>query len=221
MGVEVIGQAVASAGVDRSRVKLVFASAYGELQTAFDQMEMMASADGRLSPARFKNSVHNTATGLLSIAFGNQGFCTALAAGESSFAAAVLEGLVLLDQDGGEAVVAVADDVPAEPFRGPGRPGFAPLGLALCLAAEPTAGGAPPLARIEGFPSPSPPGTHAQGLAAGVADVPAGFVGNPAAAGLPLLAAVLRGRSGWVPLALGGGVGALGVEVVAGRGWRP
>lgn len=214
MGIEVIGQAVASAGVDRSRVGLVFASAYGELETAFDQMEMMAGADGRLSPARFKNSVHNTATGLLSIAFGNRGFSTALAAGDRSFAAGLVEGLALLDQEGGAVVVAVADDVPAEAFRGAGRPAFSPLGLALCLAADPLpAGAAAPLARLEG-----PVRAGGRAAASGPGAVPAAFAGNPAAASLPLLAALLGRSSGWVPIEPGPAEEALGVVVTAGAG---
>jgi hypothetical protein len=216
MGVEVIGQAVTAAGVDRSRVKIVFASAYGELQTAFDQMEMMESADGRLSPARFKNSVHNTATGLLSIAFHNPGFSTALAAGGASFASGLLEVLVLLDQEGGEAVVAVADDVPDALFRRSDAPGFAPLGLAICLAADPVAAGPAPALGCLGALSRSCGAVPAAGPEA----VPPAFAGNPAAAGLPLLAALLSGASGWVPVELGV-ADPLGVSVEAAAGARP
>jgi hypothetical protein len=213
MGIEVIGQAATSARVDRGLVGLVFASAYGELETAFDQMEMMAGADGRLSPARFKNSVHNTATGLLSIAFGNRGFGTAIAAGDRSFAAGLLEGLVLLDQEGGAVVVAVADDVPPAAFRGAGRPAFSPLGLALCLAAAPLPpGSATPLGRLEG-----PARAGGLPVVPGAGAVPESFAGNPAAAGLPLVAALLGRASGWVPIELGATEDPLGV-VVAGDG---
>jgi len=191
IGAEVISQAATQDGVDLSTVKLVFGSAYGEFQTAVDQMEMMEGADGRLSPARFKNSVHNTVTGLLSIALRNRGFGTAVAAGSATFAMSLLEALALLDSEGGEVVVAVADDLPAAPFYR-GRP-FAPLGVAFCLAAEPGASGG---ARIGGL-------GRAEVDDGWLEAIPAELLGNPAAAALPLVRALQERQPARVPVELG------------------
>lgn len=190
MGGEVIGQALSAAEVELEQVKLIFGSAYGEFQTAVAQLEMIESEDGRLSPARFKNSVHNTVTGLLSIALKNQGFGTAIASGEATFAMVLLEALTLLELEGGTVVAAVADEPPPPPFHEKAR--FAPLGFAVCLGAE----GAEPkgmatvrdLRRRADFDTPSLPPTLAK---------------NPAAAGFPLLEALLGGYSGAVALELG------------------
>lgn len=191
MGAEVIGQSIAPAGVNESTAKLVFGSAYGEFQTAVDQMEMMASDDGRLSPSRFKNSVHNTVTGLLSIALKNRGFGTAIAAGSTTLAMCLLEGLSLLDQEGGEVVIAVADSAPDEVFRR-GRPSFLPLGVAFCLTVEPKESSLGRLFDLE----------RAEESSTWLQPVPDALRGNPAAAGLPLLNAVVRGEAGRVPVDL-------------------
>jgi len=188
MGLEVMGQAARNGSADLSKAGMIFGSAFGEIQTAVAQLEMMEE-QGRLSPMRFKNSVHNTATGLLSIAFENRGFSTAIAGGPLTVASCLLEGLVLLDHQGGEAVVGVADDSLVEPLCG--FPAFAPLGVAFCLSSDEPESGA--MGRISGY-----------GRSGDLEDpkVPDEVRHNPAAAGLPLLAALVERRSGTVPLAL-------------------
>lgn len=191
MGAEVIGQAMDQAAVDSSKAKLIFGSAYGEFQTAVDQMEMIASDDGRLSPSRFKNSVHNTVTGLLSIALKNRGFGTAIAAGPMTLAMCLLEGLALLDQEGGEVVVAVADTEPAAEFRRERQP-FEPFGIGFCLTVEPTGSSFGRLSKFGRTDAPS----------ASLETIPEMLRGNPAAAGLPLLNAVFKGEAGAIPIEL-------------------
>lgn len=189
IGLEVMGQAARRGGADLSRAAMIFGSAHGEVRTAFEQFRMMEEPGGRLSPVRFKSSVHNTATGLLSIAFENRGFSTALAAGGATFAMCLLEGLALLDRQGGEAVIGLADDVLEEPFcQGPV---YRPLGVALSLAAERPDRGA--LAQLADFGYGEP--LAEVRLAEDVRH-------NPTAAGLPLLEAVCRGRTERVPLEL-------------------
>jgi hypothetical protein len=210
IGLDVMGQAATRGGADLSTACLVYGSAFGEFRTAIDQLRMMEEPEGRLSPARFKNSVHNTATGILSIAFENREPGTAISGGRSTFAMCVLEALLLLDHRGGTVVVGVADDSLEVPLcRGPA---FAPLGVALCLVGEMTLGGNP-------FPrkgvSPGPPSPKA------LTDFP-NFTGqlawlerggpndhhsvaeelrhNPASAGLPLVEALLARRAGRVSL---------------------
>ncbi len=192
MGIEVVCQAARRGGIDLATAAVVFGSAFGEARTAFDQLRMMEeNPGGRLSPARFKNSVHNTAIGLLSIAFENRGFSTALAGGDQTFAMSLLEGLLLLDRQGGCAVVGVADDALDEPLCR--TPEIRPLGLALALTVE-RPGEGPVLGRLTGL---------GRGEGAEPAEVAGAFRHNPSAAGLPLIEALLRGRAGRIPLELG------------------
>ncbi|MEM7608922.1 MAG: beta-ketoacyl synthase chain length factor, partial [Myxococcota bacterium] len=73
MAVECAHRAVHAAGFDLAHTATVFGSQHGEIQIAVDQMVMMEDGEGQISPARFKNSVHNTAAGLFSITAENKG----------------------------------------------------------------------------------------------------------------------------------------------------
>lgn len=114
--VDAAGQAIADASLDASDVALVFGSAHGEMQIAIDQMDMMREGDGVISPARFKNSVHNTAAGLLSIATKNRGFATAIAAGDETVATSLLEAWMVVQDGDCSAVLVVADEALPPPL---------------------------------------------------------------------------------------------------------
>ncbi len=191
MAIDVASQAASQAGASLDRVAMVFGSALGEVQTAIDQMAMVESEDGLLSPTRFKNSVHNTASGLLSIASQNRGFSTAIAAGSETVAMCLLEAMALLEAEGGQVVVALADEPVPEPFVDESRR-YDALALSFCLAAEPAAAGV--LGTLEAF---------GRRRFEGEVEVPERVARNPIAAGIPLLRAVLAGASGRVPLELG------------------
>ncbi len=96
MSIDAATEAAKSADLALDQFACVFGSAHGEIQIAVDQMEMMHEGEGQISPARFKNSVHNTAGGLFSIAAKNRGFSTAIAAGPDTFAACLLESALLI-----------------------------------------------------------------------------------------------------------------------------
>jgi hypothetical protein len=210
IGLDVMGQAATRGGADLSTACLVYGSAFGEFRTAIDQLHMMEEPEGRLSPARFKNSVHNTATGILSIAFENREPGTAISGGRSTFAMCVLEALLLLDRGGGTVVVGVADDSLEEPLcQGPA---FAPLGVAICLVAEGEYGGNPFPGKVV---SPGPPSPKAsmhfsrnsgqlawleRGGPHECQSVAEELRHNPASAGLPLIEALLARRAGRVSL---------------------
>ncbi|MFT5354341.1 MAG: 3-oxoacyl-(acyl-carrier-protein) synthase [Polyangiales bacterium] len=111
MAVHCVDSAIESSGLPKDGCATVFGSEHGEIQIAIDQMAMMQDGEGRISPARFKNSVHNTAAGLFSIAAKNQGFTTALAAGADTFPLSLLEGMaLLLAGDAKHAIIVVADE---------------------------------------------------------------------------------------------------------------
>ena len=71
-------------------VPVVFASRWGEIGTTFSLFRQFAD-EGEMSPAAFSVSVHNAAPGAFSILTGNHAPYTAIAAGERSFEAGLME----------------------------------------------------------------------------------------------------------------------------------
>ena len=208
MAVEVCTQAGRQAEADLSEVASVFGSAYGEIQIAFEQLEMIRQ-EGVPSPARFKNSVHNTASGHVSIATGNTGFSTAIAAGWSTVAMSFLEAWVWLETHGGAVIVCVADEPLPEYLTD--EPPYEPLGVGLHLSAEPTAlamGRLSAMRRVERVQGDVAPEGRQRDAA-----VPRRFAGNPCSAVLPLLEALLDRRSGTVPLEPGEDAWCVDVEI--------
>ena len=195
MLVEVASQATAAAGFDGSQVATIFGSVSGEIQIAIAQLDMMRDGDGTVSPARFKNSVHNTAAGIFSIAHDNHGFTTALAGDEDTLAMCLIEAFGLLHAGSEEVVVAVGDEAlprPLDRFYD-----YRPLavGFALSRSPRPNARG-----RI-GLPRPLDPSETGAAVSAGdeISCMPTGadarLLANPCAAALPLLKAVDQGLS--------------------------
>ncbi|MEY4513481.1 MAG: hypothetical protein RLZZ450_5603 [Pseudomonadota bacterium] len=82
--------ALDDAGREPEHMHVIFASAFGEIGTAEALLSEAYEQDGS-SPARFRNSVHNTAAGLLSISTKNHLSCTAVAAGWETVPMALLE----------------------------------------------------------------------------------------------------------------------------------
>ncbi|MCA9583099.1 MAG: beta-ketoacyl synthase chain length factor, partial [Myxococcales bacterium] len=116
-------------------VATVFGSTHGEIQIAVEQMQMMHEGDGKISPARFKNSVHNTGAGIYSIATRNKGFTTSIAGGWETFANSLLEAQALLTAGHERVIVAVADE--PIPVAMDANFHFDGLGAALVLEREP------------------------------------------------------------------------------------
>jgi hypothetical protein len=191
---EVVEQAASEAGLDVRTVPTVYGSSLGEIETMCILLRMLYEEEGKLSPNRFKNSVHNAASGLLSIATSNTAFTTAIAGGERSFETSLLETWAYVDENGGSAILAVADDRPPEPLDKLGDHGA--LAIAFALSAEP---GDEPHLRLSNF-------RRAGGPIEARARVPKELAPNCAAAGLELLEAVLARRAGTISLALPGRV---------------
>lgn len=137
---EVAAQACARGGADPTSCATIYGSALGEFDTMVTLLDSIFRGDGQLSPMRFKNSVHNAASGLGSIGQGNRGFSTALAAGRRTFEASMIEAIALASAQGGDVVVSVADDSLPAPFDAlASRDG---LGVGICLRTERPASGA-------------------------------------------------------------------------------
>lgn len=185
IAIEVASQAVDDAGFSLNDCAMVFASAYGELNIAIAQLRMMRTGDGIVSPAMFKNSVHNTAAGVFAIAAKNRGFTTALAAGDHSLGAALMEAYALLATGEREVVVALADESLPEPLLSQIDGGkFESLGVSFALSLE---RGLKPWAEISGL-----------GPVGGGAAMPVkpGLRANPVSAALGLLERIHHGPAG-------------------------
>ncbi len=191
MAVEALAQAARQSEVDLRKVPTVFGSANGEIQIAFQQLDMIEQ-DGVPSPARFKNSVHNTASGHVSIAAGNMAFSTALAAGGATFAMCLLEAWAWLQARPGEVIVSVADESLPEHLSSVGQ--YDSMGIAFCLSSGPSAGkNLGCIADLGRSQEPVP-----------MPVIPKRLACNPMAAGIALMEAVHHGRSGIVPVQVGG-----------------
>jgi len=184
---EVVDQAASDGGADVATVPTVYGSSLGEIETMVTLLRMLYEEQGKLSPNRFKNSVHNAASGLVSIGTGNTSFSTAIAGGDRSFEVSLLEAWALLAERGGAVVVAVADDAPPEPLDQLGD--YGALAVGLCLSADPP-GARAKLSDLRAAEAP-------QARAA----IPDDLRGNCASAALELLDAVQSGRAGTVSVA--------------------
>ncbi len=161
MVAEVFAQAAELASVERGEAGVVFASAFGEIQTTGTLLSALTRDPGDpLSPVRFHNSVHNTPTGYVSIATANRGFNTALAAGRGSVAMALLEAATVLAAGRCDSVVVAIAEEPLPAPLDASCDRYAPLAVGLALARD---GDGPRFtlsrsapgeaARLEGFPS--------------------------------------------------------------------
>ena len=93
LALEVAAQAVAQAGVDATTLLSVFTSAQGDLGITDHVCSALARAPLALSPTKFLNSVHNTASGCWTMSAGCMQPSTAVSAHLHSFAAGLLEAL--------------------------------------------------------------------------------------------------------------------------------
>lgn len=206
---EAADQATRDAGEDPKAIASVYGSDYGEIETMIVLLDTIFRGDGQLSPMRFKNSVHNAASGLCSIGQGNTSFSTALAAGKRTFEASMLEAMALLDERGGSVVVSVADDVLPEPLVA--LEGWEGLAVGIVLARE-----APPekviatLGDLALDETVTPRATRFCGHPLGERRVT-----TTAAAAVPLFEALVDRRAGRISLAPGEAA-ALSVSVVPG-----
>jgi hypothetical protein len=190
-------EAMQAAEVDPAGIATVIGSAVGEAETMIGLLNQMWRDKTPMSPAAFTVSVHNAASGLLSISCRNQGYATSLAADEDTPAAALLEAIGLVLAGEGPVLVVCADEpIPESLARA--APSWDLAAGAVVLAA-----GAAPRRRAEL--------AIVCGREATLAPAPLepGVAQNPQAGLLDLIDAVQRGRPGCVALDRGTGRGFL------------
>lgn len=127
-------RALQDAGAAASQVHVVFASAFGEIGTA-ELMLRQAFEENAASPARFRQSVHNTAPGLMSISTSNCLPSTAIAAGWNTVAMGLCEANAQL-ADGAERVLLVFAEEQV-PLALSDEHAYAALGAAFVLCRHP------------------------------------------------------------------------------------
>jgi hypothetical protein len=186
-------EALAGSGIAAADAAPVCASSSGDGEIVVQIMSALAQPAREVSPTRFHNSVHNAAAGYWSIACGSRRGAVTLCAHDASFGAALLEAAALIHAGEGAVLLLVYDLPYPEPLLS-ARPIREPLALALALRGEACAAA---LARwrVEAAPGP-----------ATIAAMPIPeLASNPAAQALPLLAALARGETACLGVALGGG----------------
>lgn len=191
---DVAAGAMTAAGVDPAAVPTVVGSSIGEASTMIGLLDQMVREEEPMSPAAFTMSVHNAASGLISISNKNRGYTTSIAADEDTPAAALMEGLGLLVTRG-QPVVVVCGDEAAPADLVPESRRWSLLAAALVLV-----------------PASHPSGRRMRLLGPGEATLPRaqveqGIARNPVVGMVDLVDALLRGTPGLARLDRGDGAG--------------
>jgi len=192
---DAFADAALSADVPLASVSSVFGSSLGEVSTMLTVLEQLTRGED-LSPMHFATSVHNTASGMVSISNVNRGFTTALSADFDTVGAALCEASGLLAAHGEPVVVVCADERSPERFV---AEEFAFDMLAAAIVLEPKQPGRPALARI-GVPS-----LRTEAPRVPVAPLSPRLARNPQVGLVDLVGAILAGS--WGDVALDRGLG--------------
>ena len=131
----------------------VFASRHGELQRTVELLQALARHEP-LSPTDFSLSVHNSAAGLFSIARRDRSPATAVAAGDDTLAAGLIEGFGMLAEGMPQVLVVYADAPPPEPYAGRVVAQQAAFAAALLLRPDALGEGRCRLAKVRGRAAP-------------------------------------------------------------------
>jgi hypothetical protein len=186
LAIGIASEALAHSGRDPETMAMVFASSGGDGDTVHEILCVLATDGREVSPTRFHNSVHNAPAGYWAVATGSCEPSTSLCAYDASFTAGLLDAAAQATVED-RPVTLVAYDLPyPEPLHGV-RPIVDLAGLALVLTPWPTERSFASLAITPGLPGKAPTpmaDARLERLRAG----------NPAARGLPLLAAIAGGR---------------------------
>ncbi|MBA3455020.1 MAG: beta-ketoacyl synthase chain length factor [Deltaproteobacteria bacterium] len=148
----------------------VFATCQGEIQTA-DMLIADFRANAMVSSARFALSVHNTPSGLYSVATGSTAPSTTIT-GSNAIAAGWLEAALTALEADGNVILSIADEPVPAVFQGPSEP----AGVAAAFLLAPAAGGSSPgrSAQLVMTPSTDDVEVHALDVLARAADAASG-----------------------------------------------
>lgn len=189
-------EALAEAGQDAAAMATVFTSSGGDGDTIDAILTVLAGPQREISPTRFHNSVHNAPSGYWALACAATAPSTSLCGFDGSFAVGLLDAAAQCLADR-RPVTVISYDLPYPAPLDAIRPIQAIFGVALVLTPEP---GPRSLASLSM--------RLCQGNASGTMLADPGLEAlrraNPAARGLPLLAAIA------------GGGGTVGIEGIAG-----
>ena len=128
-------EAFKNAGRDAAAAATVFASSSGEGETLHQMCETLASADRDVSPTRFHNSVHNTASGYWGIATRSHEASTSICCYDASFVAGLIETAAQVAASGKPVALISYDQPYPEPLQSV-RPLVASFAAALVLAPQ-------------------------------------------------------------------------------------
>lgn len=192
------GEALAASGLEPKAVASVFGSALGEASTMIHLLDQMWLEAGALSPMRFTTSVHNAASGMLSIATANRGLTTSLGADFDTPAMALLEGIGVALSARTPVIVCCADEAPPKGLvTQHGEGGWELLAVAIAIGPPELASASS--ARLRDV-SLEPAGQPAPTIGESIA-------GNPAVGLLDLALAIQAGATGRIGLDRGAGRG--------------
>jgi hypothetical protein len=187
LAIGVAGEALAHSGLDPETMAMVFASSGGDGDTVHEILCVLATEGREVSPTRFHNSVHNAPAGYWAVATGSCEPSTSICAHDASFAIGLLDAAAQATVDD-RPVTLVAYDRPYPDPLHLVRPIVDLAGLALVLTPWPTERSFTRMTITPGR--------------LGIAPTPMADArlerlraGNPAARGLPLLAAIARERA--------------------------
>jgi len=192
---DAVSGALAQAGAEPSTTPVIVGSSIGEASAMIGLLDQMWRAEEPMSPAVFTVSVHNAASGLLSISMKNKGFTTSIAADYDTPAAVLLEGIGLI-ATGHETVCCVCADEDSPRSLLEHAPHWDMLAGAVVLTRADTPGDHAQLAIEAGAASDLAP-----------AEVAEAFTHNPQVGMLDLIDALQRGATGALRLDRGKGRG--------------
>jgi hypothetical protein len=182
-------EALSNANASTHDSATVFSSSGGSGEVIHQICESLASDDRDVSPTRFHNSVHNAPAGYWGIAAKNEHPSTSLCGHDASFAVGLLEAVAQVKSQA-NAVLLLVHDLPyPEPLNSV-RSVHGLCSIALLLQAEHNAQTLCAVEiELEQHPTPESAATRLSGNLASLEPM---RLGNPAARGLPLLAAIAQ-----------------------------
>ncbi|HEB88198.1 MAG TPA: hypothetical protein ENI85_01380 [Deltaproteobacteria bacterium] len=211
---DAFAEALADSSLEPSAVASVFGAAIGEATTMVGLLDQMWGDAAMLSPMRFATSVHNAASGLISIATDNRGFTTAIGADFDTPAMALLEGIGLVLARNESVIVCCGDEPPPQDLVPEGA-GWGLLSAAIVLGPVAQApAGAPRLSDLA-IPSDPPNGQAVDprasrsmsGMSEADPETALALARNPNIGLLDLVVAIRDGWQGLLRLDRGAGRG--------------